>query len=133
MCIDTDVLDFSDQPARFRKNPPINEEDTKASIVEKSGIPHFIKAVHSIGDWFLEDKSGICRYLNIPPEKFPKINTNKSGAENLKHIFLLGNKIYAKGNKAEGFIKCLDVSMILENHIDEFKELIELIEEAILL
>lgn len=125
MCIDTDVLDSSFKPARFIKNPPINEDETKKSIKEKCGIPHFIKAVHSIEDWFLEDKDGIVKYLKLP--KTPKIDNNKSGAENLKSIFKNGGKLYTKGTKSEGFISCLNVSYILQNHIAEFQELIDLI------
>lgn len=125
MCIDTDVLDSSMQPTKFIKSPPINEKETLDSIKNKNGIPHFIKAVYSIEDWFLEDKNGILKYLKI--HAFPKLNNNKSGAENLTAIFKKGNKIYTKGGKSDGFIDCLDVKLILHNHSNEFNDLIELL------
>lgn len=125
MCIDTDVLDSSQQPAKFRKNPPINEDETKKTIDNKGGIPHFIKAVHCIEDWFLEDMNGIVRYLKL--KKAPKLNPHKSGADNLKIIFSKGSKLYTKGTKSEGFIDCLDVANILNRHTKEFQELIDLI------
>jgi len=125
MCIDTDVLDSAQKPARFRKNPPINECDTKQTIKDKGGIPHFVKAVYSIEDWFLEDSDGIVKYLKI--DKIHKFKNNQSGAEKLKNIFKQGNKIYTKGGKSEGFIDCLNVEQILNNHTNEFKELLDLI------
>jgi len=126
MCIDTDVLDLAQKPARFRKNPPINENDTKQSITDKGGIPHFIKAVYAIEDWFLEDSKGIITYLKI--DKIPKYKNELSGAEKLATIFKLGHKIYTKGGKSEGFIDCLDVEQILNNHREDFKELLDLLE-----
>ncbi|WP_024859100.1 hypothetical protein [Ruminococcus albus] len=126
MCIDTDVLDSAQKPARFRKNPPINENDTKQTIINKGGIPHFIKAVYSIEDWFLEDSKGIITYLKI--DNIPKFKNNSSGAEKLADIFRCGQKVYTKGGKSEGFIECLDIEQILNNHLDDFKELLELLE-----
>ena len=125
MCIDTDVLDSVQKPARFRKNPPINENDTMQTIRDKNGIPHFIKAVYSIEDWFLEDINGIVKYLKV--SKIPKFKNNLSGAEKLSILFKQGNKIYTKGGKSEGFIDCLDVEQILNNHTNDFKELLDLI------
>lgn len=125
MCIDTDVLDSTTKPAKFKQNPPINEDETKKSIEAKNGIPHFIKAVKCIEDWFLEDKDGIVKYLKL--SKMPNLDNNKSGAENLKVVFARENKLYTKGTRSDGFINCLDISMILQNHIDSFQELINLI------
>ena len=126
MCIDNDVLDSTTKPAKFRQNPPINEEETKKSIEAKNGIPHFIKAVQCIEDWFLEDKNGIIKYLKL--SKMPKLDNNKSGADNLKFVFSKGHKLYTKGTKSVGFIDCLNISMILQNHSDNFQELINLIQ-----
>lgn len=125
MCIDTDVLDSAQKPARFRKNPPINEINTKQTITNINGIPHFIKAVYSIEDWFLEDTDGIVKYLKI--DKIPKLKNNLSGAEKLVAIFKQGNKIYTKGGKSEGFINCLNVEQILNNHTSDFEELLNLL------
>jgi len=125
MCIDTDVLDSAQKPARFRKNPPINENDTQKTIRDKNGIPHFIKAIYSIEDWFLEDSDGIIKYLKV--DKIPKFKNNPSGAEKLAIIFKQGNKIYTKGGKSEGFIDNLNVEQILNNHTNDFKELLDLI------
>lgn len=121
MCIDTDVLNSHVKPMPFGQNPPINENEIINTIKAKNGIPHFIKAVHCIEDWFLEDKDGIIKYLKI--DKFPKLDNNKGGAKNLNSVFKKGGKLYTKGARSEGFIDSLDVSTILQNHIDDFYEL----------
>lgn len=125
MCIDTDVLDSSPNPAKFCQKPPINEEDTKKSIEERDGIPHFIKAVHSIEDWFLEDPNGIKKYLGI--SKFPKLSNNQSGAEKLTVLFKTGNKVYTKGTSCKNFVDYLDINLILSNHSTDFNDLVQLI------
>ena len=125
MCIDTDVLDSSERLPKHSPKPPINEKDAYQSIIEKGGIPHFIKAVHSIEDWFLEDKDGIMRFLKI--KKMPKFSNNLSGEEKLSIAFKKGNKVYVKGTSCKGFVDCLNIDMILSNHSDDFKELVELL------
>lgn len=125
MCIDTDVLDSSVKLAKFMANPPINEDETKKTIEDKNGIPHFIKAVHCIEDWFLEDEKGIIKYLKI--DQMPDFKNDQSGVEKLRLVFAKANKLYTKGTKSGEFIKFLDINMILANHINDFKELIDLL------
>lgn len=113
LCYDTDVFDFS-------QHPKINWKEVEKSL-KKYGAKEVIhiKAVKSIEDWFLMDKEGVLTYLKLPKDF--KIKGKSNGQVLLKELFKKANRVYIKGQKCEGFISCLDMSVIEEGIKEEIK------------
>lgn len=104
LCYDSDVFQLS-------KKPPIDRKEVRTAL-KNSGISKVtdIVATSSIEEWFLKDLSGVISYLRLPKKtKCPKGN----GQEALRQLFQTANKVYVKGGKTEGFIKKLDISIIM--------------------
>ena len=114
LCVDTDAFEFS-------KNPPVNLENVKKSLINKKANKVFvIKAKRSIEDWFMCDFEGIIRYLHLPEDtKKP----SGIGQEALKALFKKKNRVYAKGMKVEGLIDSLDMIRIMKKICCEIKPL----------
>lgn len=116
LCYDTDV--FEDSP-----NPPVkwSEVEEKLKKLKATKVFH-IKAEKCIEDFFLLDLSGICQYLEIDEVKNI---TGENGVEKLKKLFARGDRIYQKGFSCEGFIKSLDINLILNEIEDIIEPLID--------
>lgn len=116
LCYDTDVFDFN-------AKPPVNWDNVDAKL-KKLGAKkvYHIKAEKCIEDIFLTDIIGICKYLNISQVK--KIN-GQNGVEKMRNLFIRGNRIYQKGFSCEGFVKSLNISLILKEKYAMFSPLIK--------
>ena len=116
LCYDTDVFDCN-------VKPPVNWEqvDLKLKKLGAKKVYH-LRAKNSIEDILLVDIDGVCRYLNIASVK--KIS-GQNGVDKMNNLFMKGNRIYQKGFSCEGFIKSLDISLILKEKCDVFDPLIE--------
>lgn len=118
LCIDTDVFDLG-------KKPPIDKKEIK-KVLKKDGAKQviYIEANSSIEDWFLDDFSGVCSYLNLPS------STRRppgKGQVVLHTLFKSANRVYLKGKKTEGFIAKLDIAKIISMHCTELKPLCSLV------
>lgn len=103
LCYDTDVFEFS-------KKPPVDMNEVKKSLLSQGAEKvEFIKAKYSIEDWFLLDFKNVLKFLRLP-QTTPR--GREKGLYKLKKLFGKANKIYVKGNKVEGFIKCLNIRTI---------------------
>lgn len=116
LCYDTDVFDCS-------AKPPVDwvKVERELKKLGANNVYH-IKAEKSIEDIFLLDIGGICKYLNISP--VTKIN-GENGVEKMKNLFFKGNRIYQKGFSCEGFVKSLDISLIIGKIFNIVEPLIE--------
>lgn len=114
LCIDTDVFEFS-------KRPPIDKNKIQDALKEAGAKKViYIEANRSIEDWFLKDLNGVLNYLGLPK------STKKpagSGQEALEKLFKSANKLYVKGSKTEGFIKKLNIPLIMVNCCEMLKSL----------
>ena len=104
LCYDSDVFQLS-------KKPPINRNEVRDAIKDAGALKVAdIVAKSSIEEWFLMDLPGVLSYLRLSKKtKRPQGN----GQEALKKLFKNANKVYVKGGKTEGFIKKLDISIIM--------------------
>lgn len=107
LCVDSDAFQFS-------KRPPVNLKDVHKELKEAGAKKTTdIIANLSIEEWFLADLSGVLSYLRLPPKtKRPKGN----GQDSLKKLFKMANRVYVKGSKTEGFIKSLNISIIMSKY-----------------
>lgn len=116
LCYDTDVFDCS-------AKPPVNWNNVERELkrLGAKNIYH-LKAEKCIEDIFLLDLKGICNFLKI--DNIKKIN-GSNGIEKMKNLFSKGNRIYQKGFSCEGFVKSLDIDLILNKISETIKPLIE--------
>lgn len=119
LAYDTDVFEFANKP-------PVNWAEVEKAL-RKEGAKEVIhiKACHCIEDWFLSDKDGVLRFLNLCVST--KIN-GSNGLERLKAAFKKGNKVYIKGKAAKGFVEALDIDLIANEHWSELKPLCDLLQ-----
>ena len=118
MCYDTDVFEYS--------NSPKIDFAQLSKCLQKVGANevHCIKAKRCIEDWFLIDKTGICRFLGI--------NDNCSlrginGIKKMENLFNKSDKVYVKGEKTEGLIQALDIEKIISEKQKSFKPLFKVL------
>ncbi|HBF35931.1 MAG TPA: hypothetical protein DDW50_01265 [Firmicutes bacterium] len=113
LCYDTDVFDLSPKP-------PITWSDVERVLMEIGAekVIH-IKARHSIEDWFLLDKEGLCRYLRLPETTHIG---NGTGIKIIEALFKKGHNVYIKG-RTQDFVDSLDVNKIMISICSELKSL----------
>lgn len=114
-CYDNDVFEFN-------QNPPINREKMKYDFLN-AGADKIIEiiAINTIEDFFLYDIEGIKKFLKLPDTyKIPK---NKKGLDVINKMFLDADRVYFKGERAEGLIKCLNKKLILSKICDQLHDL----------
>ena len=117
LCYDTDVFEFSSKPPLILGN--IVKELKKDGVDEVK----FIKASHSIEDWFLIDSDGVLIFLNLPADK-NKVDRTR-GLKEIERLFKKANRVYVKGLKCNGFIECLDMRKILSYISQDIKAIYE--------
>lgn len=121
LCYDTDVFDCS-------AKPPVDWDNVESELYKLGANKiYHLKADKCIEDIFLLDLPGICKFLKIP---FIKKVNGVDGVDKIKYLFSKGNRIYQKGFSCDGFIKNLNIDVILEKKISAFEPLInELIDK----
>lgn len=119
LCIDSDVFELT-------KKPPINKAKVKKSLLDEGAKKvAYISAQKSIEDWFLYDFEGVIQYLRLPQKT--KLPHEKTGLQKLKKLFSMANKIYIKGDKTDGFIDKLSISIIMEKCCSSLKPLFKIL------
>lgn len=105
LCYDTDVFD------RDKNRVKINWKGIEKGLKENgaASVSH-VKAVKSIEDWFLIDKSGIKNFLGM--SKSASIS-NIRGLEGLQKLFAANGKSYIKGTRCKGLVNALDIGLVL--------------------
>ena len=118
LCYDTDVFEFQSKPP-FQWNEVAKE-------LKKNGVNEvkFVKASHSIEDWFLIDTDGVLSFLGLPASK-NKVNYASTGLVEIERLFKKANRMYIKGRKCEGFIESLNMKKILSFIFDDIKAIYE--------
>ena len=118
LCYDTDVFELS-------KKPPVDMENVKELLLVNGakGV-ELIKAKYSIEDWFLIDFENVLKFLRLPANT-PR--GREKGLVKLKKLFMQANRMYIKGNKAEGFVDKLDIGKIRNGICESLKPLCEYI------
>lgn len=118
LCYDTDVFEFQSKPP-FQWNEVAKE-------LKKNGVDEvkFVKASHSIEDWFLIDTDGVLSFLGLPASK-NKVNYASTGLVEIERLFKKANRMYIKGRKCEGFIESLNMKKILSFIFDDIKAIYE--------
>ena len=103
LCYDTDVFLFS-------RKPPVDMKVVKQHLLANGATKvDLIEANKSIEDWFLYDFDGVKKYLRLP-ERTTK--ENGVGQDVIKKLFKKAKRIYVKGDKLDGFIEKLNISLI---------------------
>lgn len=101
---DTDVFELA-------QKPPTNWGVVKSKLSELDvNVFYEVKAKRMMEDWFLEDLSGLCKYLKLNP--IPNKIEGKDGLEKIRKLFKKKNKIYLKGHHTNKFISHLDIKSI---------------------
>lgn len=118
LCYDTDYFEFSSKPSINW-----NMINKKLKSLGTKEVYH-IKANKCIEDILLYDTIGICNYLKI---KMPNKLKGNNGLEKIKNLFLLGNKLYQKGYPSEGFIKSLNMNIIMSKMKDEIEPILKVL------
>lgn len=114
LCYDTDAFEYAPRPP---VDWPLVELDLKKAGAQKV---HHVKARKAIEDWFMDDYTGVCAFLRIPP------NTKVPSGDGLFRIQLLfkkANKVYVKGRQLNGFIEQLNIEKIINIRSKELKPL----------
>lgn len=116
LCRDTDVFELSPKP-------PIKWNEIEDAFYQK-GVKKVIhvEAKHSIEDWFLYDIDGVLSFLHLSEKT--KVS-GKNGYDKLMKLFKRANKLYYKGAKCDGMIKCLDIDKIMSKVYDQVAPLYE--------
>lgn len=111
LCFDTDVVEDENEP-------DINWTELKKNL-KSAGASKvlFLKAKHSIEDWFLIDLEGILIMLKLSTST--KVS-GTSGYDTIKKTFRLANQEYKKGEKCQKLIDNLNMDKILEELKDIF-------------
>ena len=114
-CYDKDVF------KKTISNPPINRTQMIADFkANGADIVLQVVADDMIEDFFLYDFDGIRKFLKLPSKyKRPGLKS----LELLKKMYKDGNKIYTKGEKAEGLVDALDMDKILSKICCQLHEL----------
>jgi hypothetical protein len=101
-------------------------------ITKKSRITaiHEIIATQDLESWFFNDLEGIYSFLEVPKIKrnlkaYPNIEATNN--YKLSELFHRHNKHYQKGKRVQGFIRKLNLDMIIEK-TDELKEALDKIQ-----
>ena len=116
LCYDTDVFDCS-------AKPPVNWTNVEKELTRLGANKiYHLKAEKCIEDIFLLDLPGICKFLKISPIK--KVS-GSDGVDKLKNLFSKGNRIYQKGFSCEGFVRSLNIQIILEKINNKLEPLIK--------
>lgn len=116
LCYDTDVFDCS-------AKPPVNWTNVEKELTRLGANKiYHLKAEKCIEDIFLLDLPGICKFLKISPIK--KVS-GSNGVDKLKNLFSKGNRIYQKGFSCEGFVRSLNIQIILEKINNKLEPLIK--------
>ena len=114
LCSDTDVFDFSPKP-------PVKWNEVERELCENGASSViYVRAKHSIEDWFLYDAESIIGFLRLG--KNAKI-TGKSGYDKLQNLYRQANKVYFKGIKSNGMIARLDIDKIVRTVGNQLKPL----------
>ncbi|MFT8323338.1 MAG: hypothetical protein ABF649_20960 [Bacillus sp. (in: firmicutes)] len=113
---DTDAFDMS-------RKPPVNWPNVMKKLRDEgAGSVDEIKVRQMIEDWFLIDKVGLCKFLQLDPKRARSIS-GKDGNEKMKMLFRKKGKIYQKGSYCYDFLPCLDLSKIYSNKKAELVKL----------
>jgi hypothetical protein len=106
LCYDQDVFD------RFAMHPPVDWNSVRTRI-HAMGISSIIeiKADQMIEDFFLCDIEGIKRFLRI--SKDYSLPHGLRSLMALETLYRKGNRVYVKGEKAEGLIASLNFTIIM--------------------
>lgn len=100
LCYDTDVFEYSRKPSvDWNKVTKLLKEKGADQIQQ-------VCANKSIEDWFLLDKDGLRKFLNIPTNV--KIS-GYQGQKGIVKLFKSANKTYAKGTPCKGLIDSLNI------------------------
>lgn len=112
LCYDTDVFEY-------QQHPQIDWKQIEKELKENGAIKVVhVRAHKSIEDWFLKDVKNIIKFLKLPQTTKLK---GKTGQEKIENLFKKANKIYIKGQRCEGLIKCLDMSVIMKKVPNELR------------
>lgn len=121
-CYDTDVFEGS-----YVRNPRVNWMDVEKRLKKYGAMDIFhIKAEHCIEDWFLLDKSGICKYLKI---KVPQKLNGTNGIRKIQNLFKKGNKVYQKGFYVYKFLDNINFNILYSKVKNEFIPLVKILQD----
>ncbi|MBP1917889.1 hypothetical protein [Youngiibacter multivorans] len=114
LCYDTDIFDFA-------SNPPVKWTEVESMLKNLGAVKvHQVKARHSIEDWFLNDLSGLLKFLKLPPGTNPNGN---NGYEKMKNLFKKSNRVYVKGEGISGFIDSINLDKVMCINCNQLKPL----------
>ncbi len=119
LAYDTDVFEFSSLPPVDWKRV-----DYLFGNYGVQSIFH-IQQRSMIEDWFLGDKEGLCRYLEIPIDTAvpPGDDANKR----MQSLFHIANKMYYKGHYTRNFLDDLDIGKIYKQQESSLQPLVDLL------
>jgi len=124
-CVDRETQNITATPLSLSI---IRKEIKKRNIVQVLSVNSII-ADPDIESWFFYDIEGIFKFLKVQKSKRnpSKYKIPQSFCKkNLQRLFEDFGKVYISGNRAENFIKHLDINIIVSN-CEELKKGIELI------
>ena len=114
LCYDSDVFDLTRKP-QVDWNSVVKA--LKQAGAKKVGQ---VKARQSIEDWFLYDKTGLRKFLQLP--KNFQMN-GYSGQKGIEELFRQARRTYIKGRACKGLVDALDMSVIVKGISSEIQKL----------